>query len=116
MLHNIPLNDPYVISMFPPGKAPKKMPGLMIFETCKPVIEDMRDIQADEKNPNDCAKQPHDVTHSVDMVRYFCVSRVTPAEQKQEEIELYDEDDKNEDMEAYMCGGEITEEYMNFSA
>ena len=116
MLHGIPLNDPYVISMFPAGKAPKKMPGLMIFDTCKPVIEDLRDIQADEKNPNDCAKQPHDVTHSVDMVRYFCVSRVSPAEQEKEPPDPYEEDFKLEDMEEYMCGGEITEEYMSFSA
>lgn len=116
MLHNIPLNDPYVISMFPKDKAPKKMPGLMIFDTCKPVIEDIRDIQADEKNPNDCAKQPHDVTHSVDMVRYFCVSRVTPAEDKVEVDEYEDEFDHVEDMEDFMCGGEITDDYMSFTA
>ena len=28
-------------------------------------IEDLRDIQADETNPNDCAREPHDVTHRV---------------------------------------------------
>lgn len=115
MLHNIPLNDPYVISMFPPNKAPKKMPGLMIFDVCKPVIEDLRDIQADEKNPNDCAKQPHDVTHSVDMVRYFCVSRVSPAEQQTEAPDPYEEEDKLENMEEFMCGGEITDQYMSFA-
>ena len=115
MLHNIPLTDPYVISMFPKDKAPKKMPGLMIFDCCKGVIEDLRDIQADEKNPNDCAKQPHDVTHSVDMVRYFCVSRVSPAEQETDLPEVEDEFEHQEDMEDYMCGGEITEEYMGFA-
>lgn len=115
MLHNIPLTDPYVISMFPPNKAPSKMPGLMIFDTCVPVIQDLRDIQSDEKNPNDCAKQPHDVTHSVDMVRYFCISRVMPAEQKAEEEPDYDEEETVTGMEEYMCGGEITEAYMNFT-
>ena len=115
MLHNIPLTDPYVISMFPKDKAPKKMPGLMIFDCCKGVIEDLRDIQADEKNPNDCAKQPHDVTHSVDMVRYFCVSRVSPAEQETDLPEVEDEFEHQEDMEDYMCGGEITEAYMGFA-
>ena len=76
-----------------------------------------RRIQADEKNPNDCAKQPHDVTHSVDMVRYFCVSRVTPAEVKDETKDDYwVEEEYDEDMESYMCGGEMTDSYMNFSA
>ena len=117
MLQDIPLKDPDVIALYPEGKAPAKLPALMIFDTCKPVIEDLRDIQADEKNPNDCAKQPHDVTHSVDMVRYFCVSRVTPAEVKDETKDDYwVEEEYDEDMESYMCGGEMTDSYMNFSA
>ena len=89
----------------------------MIFDCCKPVIEDLRDIQADEKNPNDCAKQPHDVTHSVDAVRYFCVSRVTPAEAPTDiDEDFYEEDDAETGMEAFMCGGEITEAYVAYGA
>jgi phage terminase large subunit len=117
MLQDIPLKDPDVIALYPEGKAPTKLPALMFFDTCKPVIEDMRDVQADEKNPNDCAKQPHDVTHSVDMCRYFVVSRVTPAEAKDETKDDYwFEEEFDEDMESYMCGGEMTDSYMNFSA
>ena len=32
-------------------------------------------IQFDTKNPNDCANQPHELTHSCDALRYFAVSR-----------------------------------------
>lgn len=117
MLQDIPLKDPDVRALYPEGTAPDRLPALMIFDCCKPVIEDLRDIQADEKNPNDCAKQPHDVTHSVDAVRYFCVSRVTPAEAPTEiDEDFYEEDDAETGMEAYMCGGEITEAYVAYGA
>jgi hypothetical protein len=36
-------------------------------------------IQHDEKNPNVYAKEPHDLTHSVDALRYFCVYWINPA-------------------------------------
>ena len=38
-------------------------PALVIFDTCKELIESLREIQADETNPNDCAKEPHKITH-----------------------------------------------------
>lgn len=114
MMQPIPLKDPFVKSLFPEGQAPEKLPALMFFDDLRRVISDIRDIQADDKNPNDCAKQPHDVTHSVDMVRYFCVSRVTPAEQEEKVEIYYDEPEPQEDYETFMCGAEITDEYMGF--
>jgi hypothetical protein len=36
-------------------------------------------IQHDEKKPNVYAKDPHDLTHSVDALRYFCVYWINPA-------------------------------------
>lgn len=36
-------------------------------------------IQHDEKNPIVYAKQPHDLTHCVDALRYFCVYWINPA-------------------------------------
>ena len=118
MLQPIELHDPFVISLFPEGKVPKKLPGLIIFNICTNAIEDIRDIQADEKNPNDCAKLPHDVTHSVDAIRYFCVSRVLPAEVKEDKSQNFwdEEEEPVAGMEEYMCGGEITDAYMNYSA
>lgn len=66
-------------------------PGLMIFNGCAELIDCLKDIQADEKNPSDCAKEPHDITHAVDALRYFCISRVTSAEAAK--VEEEDEED-----------------------
>ena len=38
-------------------------PGLLVFDTCKQFIDDIQAIQASEKDPNDCATEPHDITH-----------------------------------------------------
>lgn len=114
----IPLRDPFVISMFrrEDGSVPERLPGLMFFDVCKEAISDIQDIQADEKNPNDCAKDPHDVTHTVDGVRYYCVSRVLPAEAKEAEsvqrVIYDDDDDAQESYDDFMCGGEITAGYL----
>ena len=69
-------------------------------------------IQRSEKNPNDVATQPHDVTHYPDMIRYFCSSRLLPTVQPiNDDIdEVYYNDGKEE--ESYF-GGEVTSEYLN---
>lgn len=38
-------------------------PGLLVFNTCKGVIDDIMAIQHDEKNVSDCATKPHEITH-----------------------------------------------------
>lgn len=48
---------------------------LKIFSTCLNLIRCLPQIQHDEKDPNDCATEPHDITHITDALRYFCVSR-----------------------------------------
>lgn len=111
----LPLNDPYVKKMFSDeeGNCPDRLPGLMFFDVCKNVIGDIQDIQADEKNPDDCAKDPHDVTHTVDGVRYYCVSRVLPAEAILAKEEYWEDDeDSMEDYDSFMRGGEITADYL----
>ena len=50
------------------------MPYLRISTDCKELIDCLRLIQKDEKNPNDCAKEPHNITHSPDALRYLCAS------------------------------------------
>ncbi|MCL2402610.1 MAG: PBSX family phage terminase large subunit, partial [Oscillospiraceae bacterium] len=55
-------------------------PGLVIFNDCRELIRALQTIQADEKNPSDCATQPHDITHAVDALRYFCISREVAAD------------------------------------
>lgn len=68
-------------------------PGLIFMRCCRETIDDMRDIQSDERDPNDCAREPHEVTHRVDAVRYFCASRFAPAESGGEDG-TEDEEDK----------------------
>jgi phage terminase large subunit len=55
--------------------APDDTPGIRFFSDCRGIIADLASIQADERNPNDCAVTPHDVTHAVDALRYYCASR-----------------------------------------
>lgn len=53
------------------------------------------------------------ILHNCDAVRYYCISRVLPAEalrSKGEDLE-YDES-VDEDYDKFMCGGEITAEYL----
>lgn len=91
------------------------IPALMIFNTCEKVIEDIRDIQADDNNPNDCSKDPHEITHTVDMCRYYIVSRVSAAAIEEEKRQLEEfEEEPGEDYESYMTGGEITSSYMGY--
>lgn len=114
MLAPIPLKDKYVRSLYPEGQAPAKLPGLMFFDNCKEIMADIRDIQADENNPNDCAKNPHDVTHSVDGCRYFCVNRAMQTEPVIPQELLDDEEEFGEDYDSFMTGGDATGSYMNY--
>jgi phage terminase large subunit len=110
MLQPVECKDKFVRAMYPEAE---KLPGLMFFDTLASVISDIRDIQADDKNPNDCALDPHDVTHSVDACRYYCISRQMAAEAVLEKtIELEEEEERYQDYESAMCGGEITASYM----
>lgn len=51
---------------------------LYIFDTCRELTEHIATIQVDEKNPNDCATQPHDITHLPDALRYFAIMHYKP--------------------------------------
>lgn len=91
---------------------PDGKPGLLIFNTCKDTIGDLQAIQADEKNPNDCAKEPHEITHRPDMVRYYAVSRTLKTEPILEPE--YPDDDQIEDYDDYMTGGEMSMSYIAY--
>ena len=53
----------------------KKESNLCIFYNCLNLIRCLPAVQHDEKNPNDVAKEPHELTHITDAFRYFCVSK-----------------------------------------
>lgn len=86
-------------------------PGLMFFENCRQTIDDLKDIQADEQDPNDCAKEPHEVTHRVDAVRYYCISRVESAGL---ETERARDAEAGLEYDDFIHGGEPTAGYLRF--
>ena len=53
---------------------------LKIFRTCRHLIRTLPQILIDEKNPDDCAKEPHELTHAPDALRYFAIYWTQPPE------------------------------------
>ena len=91
---------------------PDGRPGLLFFDSCRGVWEDMRAIQVDERNPNDCAREPHELTHSCDMLRYFCISRTLPGV-RPVAVPIPDEFEERE-LEEEITGGEAPGSYIAF--
>jgi len=56
---------------------------LKIFRTCRNLIRTLPQLLIDEKNPNDCLKEPHELTHAPDALRYFAISWTQPPAPKQ---------------------------------
>lgn len=90
-------------------------PGLTFFSNCEETVNDLEMIQADEKNYNDCAKEPHDLTHAPDMLRYYCISRqMKPEDIAERQAEDFDEDFDEDEYDEYMTGGEATYAYLSY--
>jgi phage terminase large subunit len=43
------------------------------------LIRTLPQVQRDEKDPNDVATEPHELTHAPDALRYFCSMRTRPS-------------------------------------
>jgi phage terminase large subunit len=96
-----------------PGSDGKEVPGLMITEDCPVLISNLPALQHSEKNPSDVATEPHEITHSPDALRYFCAFRAMGA-MKEEPVKYDYEDERLEDYDEAMCGGQVTESYLNY--
>jgi len=94
-----------------PGKGGK--PALVIFDTCRTLIEHMQILQHDEKNPDDVAKQPHEFTHAPDALRYFCAGRNMKAERPNNATQDDQEDAQARYFNA-MTGGEPGKSYLMY--
>ena len=74
---------------------------LYIFSNCTNLIRCLPQLQHDEKNPNDVATEPHEITHITDALRYFCVSRTSPSKEiidKQKTFyDMFEEQETNKD-------------------
>jgi len=49
--------------------------NLVIFKNCVNLIRTLPQLQCDEKDPNDVANEPHELTHGPDAIRYFFAAR-----------------------------------------
>lgn len=49
-------------------------PKLFFFENCKNIIRCIPQLVYDSKKYNDCSKEPHEITHAPDAIRYLCAS------------------------------------------
>ena len=101
-----------VKELLKPMKSDKDRPGLLVTENCVGLIRNLPSIQHDEKNPSDCATEPHEITHICDAARYFCVTRVLGAQKTEEKI--VDDFDEGEDYDDVMTGGEMTADYLSY--
>lgn len=54
--------------------------GMRIFKNCSNLIRCLPALQHDEKDPNDVADIPHELTHAPDAIRYFVAGRPMPGE------------------------------------
>lgn len=49
----------------------RPVPRLRVFSTCKNLIRCLPALQWDPHHPGDCAREPHELTHAPDALRYF---------------------------------------------
>jgi len=92
--------------------APDEKPWLMVLDCCPDLIAHLTDIQSDVKDPNKYSTEPHKITHNVDALRYFCISRTLPTEMAKE-IAVQDDEDV-EEYDDFMTGGSITASYLTY--
>lgn len=63
---------------------------LKIFSTCSNLIRTLSQICVDEKRPGDCKKEPHELTHAPDALRYYAIwyrERARKPEEKKKRVE-----------------------------
>lgn len=57
------------------GEDGRELADIRIFSNCINLIRALADLQVDSQNPNDCMKDPHELTHAPDALRYFVSGR-----------------------------------------
>lgn len=103
-----------VKELLKPLSGPQDRPGLLVTSNCQALISHIAAIQHDEKNPSDCAVQPHEITHICDAIRYFCVTRTLGAERVESPVPEDFEDSGMTDYDDEMTGGEMPEDYLEY--
>ena len=52
--------------------------ALRVFDCCPNLIRTLPALRYDDRNPNDAAREPHELTHAPDAIRYFVAGRPAP--------------------------------------
>lgn len=87
-----------------------KTSKLKIFSNCKNLIRTLPQLQHAERDPNDVANEPHELTHINDALRGFCVERNSKTFVKKhikDDFELYKE-------EPEVIEAEISQDFLNY--
>jgi hypothetical protein len=89
---------------------------LRIFDTCINLIRTLPVIQRDERNPNDCAKEPHELTHAPDALRAFCIERTKATNILSDDELLYEQSRKERRRLGILgiAGATATRDYMKY--
>ena len=89
---------------------------LRIFNTCRNLIRTLPVVQRDEKNPNDVAKNPHELTHAPDAIRGFCIERTKATRIMTEQELRYEESRKQRRRLGILgiAGATATKDYMKY--
>lgn len=66
---------------------------IKIFRTCVNLIRTLPQLLIDERNPDDCSKEPHELTHAPDAIRYFAIYWTQPPKAMEEKRVPYRADE-----------------------
>lgn len=88
-----------------------KTAKLVITKNCINLIRTLPQLQSDERDPNDVADQPHELTHSGDSLRYFCSMRPLPIEHRHSSHYNFPSEQPKPDG---VRGGEVSKSYLDY--
>lgn len=94
----------------------RKTAKLRFFNTCLNILRTLPSVQHDEKNPNDVAKEPHELTHGPDAIRGFCIERTKATKIKTKEEIEYEESQRQRRQAGILgiAGRVATRAYMEY--
>ena len=100
--------------MLKPMLSDEDRPGLLMTSDCVSLFDNLSVIQHDEKNPSDCATEPHDISHICDAARYYAVTRTLGAELPDVSGAEDDFDAGETDYDEAMTGGDMDDGYLTY--
>lgn len=76
-------------------------PKLQIFKSCPNLIRTVQAIGRDKRRPNDCARDPHELTHAPDALRYLLAMRPIRKREEKRDVRTERYYDEIDDFFAY---------------